>query len=398
MGVMKYTGSGEGHSLQSEFEKDPHGCQVRLIEAIDTGALKPRDFSFQGLFEALVPGGEAFLRETSRFRKSGRSIPLLEAANATDLSAFANITGQIMFTEIKQAMESPEFIFPSLVDSRQSPFPYGERIPGVGKVGDKIGAVGEGELYPTAGPNEEYVDIAPTTKKGLITNVTREAVEFDMTGKVLDEARDLGYSYGLELEKRGLDVVFGVTNSYKRNGVATNTYLTSGAYINALASGNGLSDWTSIQTSELLFDAITDPNTGEPVMLRAASLVVPSALKRTANRILQASEVTHVDNTASVNTVRTAGENPMNTGFYGGPRYNVVSNAYVKARTGSATKWFFGDFKRAFRRYFNWDKEITQAADNNEMKFTHDIWARTKISTRDVVGVIEPRYVSSSTS
>lgn len=390
MGVMKY------EQLQREFEADPQGCQVRLLEHIESGAIRPRDFSFQGLFEALVPGGAEFMRVTSQYRKSGRSIPLLEAAQATDLSAFANITGQIMFTEIKESMASPEFIFPGLVDSRQSPFPYGERIPGVGKVGDKIGAVGEGELYPTAGPNEEYVDIAPTTKKGLITNVTREAVEFDMTGKVLDEARDLGYSYGLELEKRGLDVVFGVVNSYKRNGVATNTYLTTGAYINALASGNGLVDWTSIQTSELLFDAITDPNTGEPVMLRAANLIVPSALKRTANRILMASEVAQVDNQANASTVRTFSPNPMDTGFYGGPRYNVVSNAYVKARTGSATKWFFGDFKRAFRRYFNWDKEITQAADNNEMKFTHDIWARTKISTRDVVGVIEPRCVASN--
>lgn len=390
MGVLKYP------QLQREFEADPRGCQVRLIEAIETGAIKPRDFSFQGLFESLVPGGAEFIRQTSNYRKSGRSIPLMEAADVTDLSAFANITGQIMFSEIKEAMASPEFIFPTLVDSRQTPFPYGERIPGIGKVGDKIGTVGEAELYPTAGPNEEYIDIAPTIKRGLITNVTREAVEFDMTGKVLDEARDLGYSYGLELEKRGLDVVFGIINPYKRNGVATNTYLTTGAYINALASGNGLTDWGSVQANELLFDAITDPNTGEPVMLRAATLIVPSALKRTANRILQASEVQHVDNTASASTIRTNGANPLDTGFYGGPRYNVVSNAYVRARTGSATKWFFGDFKRAFRRYYNWDKEITQAADNNEMKFTRDIWARTKVSTRDVVAVIEPRCVSSS--
>jgi hypothetical protein len=55
-----------------------------------------------------------------------------------------------------------------------------------------------------------------------------------------------------------------------------------------------------------------------------------------------------------------------------------------------------GDFKRAFRRYYNWDKEIVQAADNSEMKFTHDIWARTKVSTRDIVAVIEPRCVASS--
>jgi hypothetical protein len=381
--------------LQKQYELEPARCEANLMEAIEAGDLKPRDFSFQGLFDSLVPGGKAFREQTTNYRKSGRSIPLIEAANATDLSAFSNITGQIIFSEIKEAMANPEFIFPTLVDSRQTPFPYGERIPGVGKVGDKTGYVGEGELYPTAGPNEEYVDISPTVKSGLITNVTREAVEFDMTGKVLDEARDLGYSYGLALEKKGLDVCFGITNSYRRNGVATNTYLTTGSYINSVTSGLAFTDWTSVQSLELLFDSIVDPNTGEPVMLRAATLVVPSALKRSANRVLMASEIQHVDNTASANTIRTISQNQLDTGFYGSPRYNVASNAYVHQRTGSATKWFFGDFKRAFRRYYNWDKEITQAADNNEMKFTHDIWARTKVSTRDIVAVLEPRYVAS---
>lgn len=385
-------------NLRRQFELEPARAYTQLLENIEDKTVRPSDFSLRGLFESVVPDGESFLRATSQYRKSGKSISLMEAANATDLSTFANITGQIIFTEVKEQLENPAFIFPTLCDSRQSPFPYGERIPGVGRVGNKIGAVGEGEGYPTAGPNEEYVDIAPTTKKGLIVNVTREAVEFDLTGRVLQEARDLGYSYGVEVENRGLDVVFGVTNSYKRNGVATNTYLTSGAYINALASGNALADWTSVQATELLFDAILDPNTSQPVMLQAASLVVPSALKRKANFILMSSEVVAVDNTASANTIRTQSPNPLDKGFYGQPKYDVISNAYVKSRTGSATKWFFGDFKRAFRRYWNWDKEVTQAANNNEMQFTHDIWARTKISTRDVVGVIEPRYVASSDS
>ena len=68
MGVLKYP------QLQREFEQDPQGCQVRLIEHIESGSLKPRDFSFQGLFESLVPGGAEFIRVTSNYRKSGRSI------------------------------------------------------------------------------------------------------------------------------------------------------------------------------------------------------------------------------------------------------------------------------------------------------------------------------------
>lgn len=383
--------------IKRQIELD--GSQVvvaNLKECLEDGDLKPDDFSLRQLFESTVDDGRAVLDYLDPRRKGGAT-DILEAAGAVDTSAFSNITGQIIYSKIKERYESPDFLWTQLVDQQQTPFPYGERIPGVGPIGDKMANVGEGEEYPTAGSNEIYIDVPATVKGGLIVNVTREAIVFDRTGQVLKEAGDLGYSFGLRMEKLTLNTVTGQTgyNTYKRNGVATNTYLTSGAYINSGA--NTFTDWTSIQTAELLFDGMTDPSTGEPIVLAAASLLVPSALKRSANRVLMASEVAHVDNQANANTVRTFSPNPMDKGFYGQPKYGVLSNAFVKSITSSASTWFFGDFKKAFCRFYNWDVEYTQAADNNSMQFERDIWARHKVSVRDIVAVLEPRYVSKNT-
>lgn len=370
-----------------------------LRECLEDGTFRPDEFSLRQLFESTVEDGRAYLDSIDERRKGGRhwSADLRESGDVVDTGTFANITGQIVFSKIKEGYDSPDFLWPQLVDQQQTNFPYGERIPGVGEIGDKMADVGEGEEYPTAGLNEEYLDVPATKKKGVIVNVTREAVVYDRTAQVLKKAGNQAYSFGLQLEKKVLRTVTGQTgyNNYKRNGVATNTYLTSGAYINSTSST--LTDWTSIQTLELLFDAMTDPNTGEPIVLQSASLLVPSALKRTANRILMASQVAQVDNQANASTVRTFAPNPMNKGFYGQPAYNVLSNAFVKVATSSASTWFFGDFKKAFCRMYAWDMEIEQAADNNQMKFERDIWHRFKVSSRDVIAVLEPRYVATGT-
>lgn len=380
--------------MGSQFREDPRGALVNLTENLEDGTLKPHQFSVRDLFEHLVEDGERILNALDRRLKSGGR-DLLEIADATSTTDFANTMGQIIFSTVKEGYNNPQFLWPELSTSQQTPFPYGEIIPGVGAVGDKMETVGEGEQYPIAGPNEEYLKIPPTVKKGVITAVTREAVVFDLTGRILAEAANLGYSFGVQLEKRVMDVATGAVNNYSRNGVATNTFLPSGAYINSGA--NTFTDWTSVQTAELLFDAMTDPNTGEPITLNAAVLLVPSALKRVANHVIQASEIQRVDNQANAVTYRTTSPNVLNQGFYGQPAYRVLSNAYVKARTGSASTWFFGDFKRAIKRFYNWDMEITQATDNDTMRFERDIWNRYKVSAKDIVAMTEPRLVTKNT-
>jgi hypothetical protein len=92
-------------------------------------------------------------------------------------------------------------------------------------------------------------------------------------------------------------------------------------------------------------------------------------------------------------TIRTEGSNP-----YGGKGIKVLSSPYVKARSGSTTRWWYGKPTRAFLYVQVWDIETLQAASNNELEFSADIWARYKVSERGVAAVQEPRFMTMNDS
>lgn len=370
------------------YKENPARYQQHIFEALESKRLRPDDFSVRDLFEAIC--GTESLRLIDPHRKSGGRM-LMEAANAVDTSFFSNITGQIMFSKVKEGYDSPEFLWQDLCTTQPTTLLNGERIPGIGEVGDKAETVGEAEIYPEMGLNEEYLDTAPTVKRGMVLSVTKEATIADRTGLLLDRANNLGRWLGVNKEKRVIDLVIGSTNNYKRNGTAFNTYQAATPWINTVA--NALVDWTDIENAELLFDAMSDPNTGEPIIVGSGlSLIVPTALLRTATRILNATEVQHVDNQVAATTYRTLGSNPLK-----GTTYKILSSPYVKRRTSSASTWFFGDPKRAFRYMEVWGIETAQAANNSEAEFMYDIIARYKVSERGVAQVYEPRYMTKLT-
>jgi hypothetical protein len=361
-----------------------------LKEAMAAGHLKPHNFSVQDLFVALHENGEELLRSISFSKSGGRS--LREASDAVDTTAFSSIIGQIVFNKIKDAYQDPEFLWPDLCDTMSTVFLDGERIPGIGRLGDKVEVVDEGMAYPLVGLNEEYIDTAPTRKRGFIVPCTREIIVADRTGILLKVAGETGYWMGLNKEKRVLDIVTGQTNNYKRNGTSSNTYLTSGAYVNS-QTGNALdasgNEWRALEKADLLFDAITDPNTSEPIIVIPDVLLVPSALKKTALRILAATEVVTVDNRANAATIRTASPNP-----YGGRGIKVLSSPYVKKRSGSATQWWYGVPKKAFLYIEVWGIEPSEASSEHPDKFGRDIWIQHKVSERGVAQSYEPRFMT----
>jgi hypothetical protein len=199
---------------------------------------------------------------------------------------------------------------------------------------------------------------------------------------------------GINMEKRILDTALGTATAatYKRNGTSAAAYLTSGAYINSQA--NTLVDYTDVENAWLLLDAMTDPNTGEPIVVRPDTIIVPSALVMTALRILHATEVQAVDNQANAATFRFSAPNPL-PGRLG--QITVLSNQYVRNRTGNSTTWFFGDFKRALLYRQVWATEMLEAADNNDAKFSRDVWQRFKVSEMGGIGWQEPRACTKNT-
>lgn len=374
------------------------GGKAAMLEDLELGHLKLEDLSVRDLWEASVvdshgkPCGADLLYEMNPTRGNydSRRIALIEAKGGVDTSAFSNIIGQYIYTKTKEPFPDPEFIGDELCETVPTLLLDGEKEPGVGAIGDAAQVVAEGDDYPIVGLSEEWFLSPATQKRGFIVPVTREVLLKDINGLILKMAKAVQRALGLNKEKRILDIVFGVLNNYNRNGTAYSTYLTSGAWINQQA--NTLTDWTSIEKVELLFDAITDPNTGEPITGSIDTVIVPSALRRTGNRILTASEIAHVDNSASSSTIRTWSKNP-----YSGESYRVISSPYVKLRTGSPSTWFAGRPKRAFEYRQNWGIETLEAPTNSEKEFTADIVQRTRVSERGAAWAAEPRYMTKNT-
>ena len=367
-------------------------CQ-RITESLqrsrngEVGHLRPSDFSLRQLAEAVVPDG----REWVRSLDPANGATVLESSGGVDTTAFSNITGQLLINAVMDGYQNEAFEFSRrfrVIQTRLA----GERIPGIGKIGDKAESVHEGMPFPSVGLGEDYIDTPATDKKGLIIPVTKEAVFFDRTGMLLERAREVGESLGINKEKRCVDVLIGAVNNYKWKGTTYNTYQTATPWINELTgAGNDLTDWSQLDSAEQLFNDITDPNTGEPVLVNPNTIIGSPAKAHTINRIVNATEV-RVTN-GSTETIAT---NPVSNYEGATSRYlysRLKSELGLTAAQAKAT-WFFGDIERAFRYMENWPITVVQAPANSEAEFTHDIVARFKASERGAAAVWNPRFIA----
>lgn len=383
-------------ALRRDFDARVRDNQAHLFFedmrlALEQKHLTERDFSLKQLFENFVDNGRELVESWQpNSINGGYSVQALEAANAVSTSHFSNIIGQIMFTRVMEEFTKPKYLFDSLVEVIPTQF-NGEKIPGIGNIGDRAEVIGEGEQYPLAGVGEEYIETPATTKRGLILPITKEAIYFDRTGVLMKRAGDIAETIAISREKRVIDCVTGVTNTYKYKGTTYNTYNASTPFAN-IASSNALVDWTDIENALLKFDGMTDPSTGEPVMVDANTVLVPTALDFTARRIINATEIRFGDGASS--TTQAISANPVSSN---GRSYQVLSSPYVYARTSSTSTWFIGDPKRAFKYMQNWGPTVQRATENSEAAFTADVVERFKVSERGVPAVWDPRAMVKNT-
>ncbi|MBI1899751.1 MAG: hypothetical protein HYS13_01395 [Planctomycetia bacterium] len=247
--------------------------------------------------------------------------------------------------------------------------------------------------YPTYGFGEDYIETPSTTKRGFIVPVTREAIFFDRTNLVLKRAAEVGESLGLNKEKRLLDVAVGVTNTFKWRGTSYNTYQAATPWINSL-SANELVDWTDVDAAEQLLANMLDPDTSEPILLRASTVLVTPAYRHAAHRIFEGSEVRYTSG-----GTETLADNPLAGQYTVHVSRLMYRRVLASGEAEAAAKkwWFLGDFKRAFAYMQNWPITVTQAPPNSEAEFTHDVVLRFKASERGTPAVLNPRYVVKNT-
>lgn len=381
--------------LKRMYESNGPEKTVRhLQEALQAGDLKPEDFSIRELAEATL-SPERVRRMDPR---QGGAV-LLEAGDGVDATAFSNIAGQVVQSKIMEAYAQEAFVLSKLVETIPTRLD-GELIPGIGRIGDETAEVHPGMPYPSLGLAEDYIETPQTTKRGFIVPVTKEAVFFDRTHLILQRAAEVGEVLGLNKEKRLLDLLIGATNNYKWKGAAYNTFSNAGS--GAAPDGNWINlmteelvDWTDVDAAEQLFADILDPNTGEPVLIQATTVLVMPAYRHAAHRIFNAAEIAYT--TGSGASTATAA-NPLGN-------YKVVESRLAYRRllaagfgAESAKKyWFIGDFRKAFAYMENWPITVTQSPLGSEAEFTQDIVVRFKASERGAAAVVNPRFVVKST-
>ena len=362
-----------------------------LNEALDKGEVSPEDFSVRQLFEQFVDDGGSIISQW--FHNPENRMSIMEAGVNT--TAFSNITGQLLVNKTMDAYNGPAFIGDQLCSTIPTKLPKGEKIPGMSAIGNEAEAVGEAQPYPFVGFGEDWVETPETIKRGMIVPLTREVIVADLTGLLFQRAEAVGEWMGYNKELRVLGVALGTSaNVYNRRGRGTvATYGdTSGYHDWDNQVTDNLVDWTDLENALLAFDAMTDPNTGEPINVVGGGklqLVVPTAKLFTAKRVISATEIRYGDGAGP--TTQTLSANPV------GGMFDIVSSQLVYKTTSSNIIWYVGNFKKAFAYMQVSPLQVVKAPTNNHDEFHRDIVDQWKVSEWGVAAALDPRYVVKST-
>lgn len=382
---------------------DGNRCLQDIEIALAGGQLKPDDFRLRPLFENFVENGreliDYYMSPGSRGREE--SLARLIESDVVNTAAFANITGQIVYNRILQAYQSEDFVFSAMIPDVQTEFD-GEKIAGIGQIGDKAELIDETGEYPMAGVSEDWIRTPQTRKRGLVVPITKEAIFFDRTGLILQRCSEVGAFLGLNKEKRAIDCVIDentTTHRYNRKdrgAVATYGDNSGNHDWDNLQSSNALEDWTDVDNAEQLLYSILDPNTDEPIAITGGmpKLICTRGLSATAMRIKSATEVVHVNPgyATSGTPIETRSPNPMANTF------DVVTSRLLASRLATDTDWFYGHPERAFAYMQNWPLTTAQAPVNSELEFQRDIVMRWKASERGQYATLDPRYMEKNTA
>jgi hypothetical protein len=351
-----------------------------LTEALKQGDLKPDDFSLRNLAESFMPGGltqiEQMAVSDSTWLTEEAAIPLV------------NTFGAVIDTKIKEAYNQEVFAASKLVRTIPTRLD-GEKIHTFGTVAQENLVVRTAGNYPMAHIDADFIETPNTAKHGLSIPVTKEAVFFDQTHHILERAAEVGEILALNKERRILDMILGITKTYKQNGVERDTYSAAAHPWKNLLAGNELLNWESIETAEDVFGEMVDPISGNPILIEPNTVLVMPPKRHLANRLFHASSISYESGATGM-----AIRNPF-------AKYRLISSRLGYQRFKSQQPnvanpeniWFLGNFRKAFAYMENWGITVTRSIPGSEVDFTHDIVVRFKASERGTPAVIDPRYV-----
>jgi hypothetical protein len=359
-------------------------------EALDQKKVTVEDLSFREMAEHMIGSDWA-----AKLRTCTGATRLQESIAAVDASGFSAITGQLLVDTVREKYKLATFVGNELFTTVKitNGNLQTQREPYLSDTTDEPGVVNQGQPYSQTAFVGQYVDYPAPAKYGRICSVTFEAIFSDLTGQILDSAGSVGRRVGLYEEKAKLRVAFGLVNNHSWNGTSYNTYLTSGAWTNAQETFT-LTDWTSLNTIEQLFNGMVDPVLLEPIDIGSMNLFVMPANYYTAKRILNATEV------LSGNITSGAGHQIVSQSPLEGYGKLMTSKhaRKVLVDSGLTTEQadaygLMGDFKKAFVWREVFPMQVVQAPPQNAAEFNQDIVLQVKANIFGVAGVRDPRQV-----
>lgn len=380
--------------LVRHFRTDADAAGRELRESLERKEFRPKEFNDLGaLFEECF-GWEAYkaCRSRKMLANDVFESALKESQGAVSTAAFQNISGQIVYSAVLEAYQSEEFAFTKLIPEVQTQFLDGEKIAGITEIGDEAAVRNESDPYKLAGVGEDWIFTPAVKDRGMIVPVTWEAIFADRTGVLLERCGDVGKWGGVNREKRAIDCCVDentTAHRYNWRGTVIASYGdNSGSHTwDNLAASNGLVDWTDIDAAEQVFNAITDPYTGEPVMIEPRYLTVTKQREQVARRILSATEirVATPGYATSSNPTLTNMANPYQN------KYELLTSRLLAARMATDTSWFLADWSK-YAKYMVAEKmNVVQAPSNSHEEFHRRIVQQYRVNERGAYVVVQPR-------
>lgn len=399
MAKPNYSGVIQLYEAAHREKKPIEAANVVLRESMAAKDFDIHNWDFGRFFVECFGHGEFTACQSGRWANE-----VFEAAGPVMTSSFQQISGQIIYGLVMEAYQAPEYIFSKLIPVRQTKFDF-EKIAGIAEIGDEVQVVKEGDEYPVAGPSETYRHAPVLRKRGFKVQLTREVIFFDRTGQLQQMASGGGKSMAINREKRAVNciidenagavsaIIGGHRYHYLGNSIASFGNDSGNHSFDNLSATTTLVDWTDIEACEILLDAMTDPQTGEPIIFQAKHLVCSSANRQTALRIRNATEIVVVTpgyNTAGNPTESKVGNPYMN-------KFDVLSSPYVAVQAATDTTWYYGDLQTYAEYCQAWPEEVKNLGGGTQLEFDRDIVQQYRFSEYGNYSVKEPRALIQAT-
>lgn len=365
--------------------------------------IRAEEFSFQELAQAMIgPGWQQYFDPAGLAPNIHRARMLVESAfpedrrallEATgvgvDVSAFANVNawtsvvGGLIEVKILEAFQNPLYIADELMPAEPTKL-NGQKVIGATRLGDQAEFRLPGETHKRSQIGERWVQTPQTNERALAVDVTKEVVFFDLTGQVLQHAGMVGDWIAYNKELYVIDAFIGVTSgstgavAFNYKGTAYAAFQSSRTIGILNDQANDLVDWTSVESSWLLFVRMQDPDINTRVLVNPNTVLVNPARFNTAKLIFGGSEHerrTAIGATQSTATTlqiqRTQGRAPvLDTGT------TILMSPLVEQRCTDASGlalsqsnanqyWWHFEKGKPCRYMQNWPLTIAQAPSTN---------------------------------